>query len=138
MATTLEGSGLQGNPYASGQTDTGSASLTEAGKEQAKRLSGAGREKALQQVEGRKGQLADSLRGLVSTLESASGSAQEGLPRQFLDRATGVVRDVADRIENNSTEDLLRQAKDGVRSRPGLFLAGCLALGFFAGRLVRD
>ncbi|PTL79453.1 hypothetical protein DAT35_34330 [Vitiosangium sp. GDMCC 1.1324] len=107
------------------------------GKEQVKHFTGATRDRVYQQVDNRKDELIKGLNGFASTLEDASQNA-EGLSQQVLDGAVGYLRRFSDRIENGSTEDLVRDAKQFVRERPGPFFAGCIAVGFLAARFLKD
>jgi hypothetical protein len=84
--------------------------------------------------------LADTLSSLSSELHSMAGAAHE--PD---DAAASAVREVADRT-GRLAEQLRSEGFDGVvertkrfgQQRPGLFLAGALAAGFAAGRLLRS
>jgi len=84
--------------------------------------------------------LADTLSSLSSELRSMAGAAH-----QPDDAAASAVREVADRT-GQLADQLRREGIDGVvertkqfgRQRPGLFLAGALAAGFAAGRLLRS
>jgi hypothetical protein len=140
MASVIQGE-TQTSSYINqgGMSDSGSraAEIAQAGKEQAKRLSGITRERIYQQVDSRKGELVEGLHQLVSTLETAGQNLPGGVAQSVLGSAVGVIRKASDRIENGSTEELLRDVQTQVRQRPGLFVAGCVALGFFAGRFLK-
>jgi len=127
MATVTEG-GMQGSSF------TG---ITEEGKEQMKRFTGATRERVYHQMDDRKEDLIKNLHGFVSTLENASQNA-EGFSQQLLNGTVGYIRRFSDRIENGSTEDLVRDARQFVREKPLPFFAGCIAVGFLAARLLKD
>lgn len=131
MATVAEG-GIQGSAHVGM-----GGGIAEQGKEQMKRVTGATRERVYHQVDSKKGDLIEGLHGLVSTLENASRDS-EGLSQQVIQHAVGYVRRFSDRIENGSTEELVADARQFIRQRPGAFFAGCLAVGFLAARLLKE
>ena len=148
MASVTEGN-IQGSTYttsttggslgvggisAQGTTDTGVLSQS---KEQVKRFSGVTRDRVYSQVDSKKGELIKGLQGFVSTLENASRDA-DGVSQQVLQGAVGYIRQFSDRIENGSTEELVRDAKQFIREKPAPFFAGCIALGFLASRILKE
>jgi len=143
MATYIPGSGIQSASYAgstggnfSGQSAQAEG-IAQAGKEQVRRLGGITKDKVYHQVDGKKEQLVKSLQGIVGTLESMGKGGNLGPAQPLLDNALGVIHRVSDRLENGSTEDLVRDAQTQIRQRPGVFIAGCVALGFLAGRFLK-
>jgi hypothetical protein len=143
MATVTEG-GIQGTSYSGTNIGTSDVStqgsdtgIAAQGKEQVKRFTGATRERVYHQVDSRKDDLIKGLHGFVSTLENASQNA-DGFSQQVLNGAVGYIRKFSDRIENGSTEDLMRDAKRFVHEKPAPFFAGCVALGFLAARLLKE
>jgi hypothetical protein len=145
MGSVIEGSGIQGSSYVGNSGSIGSISgqssqgegIAQAGKEQVKRLGGVTRERVYQQVDGRKGELIKSLHGLVDTLQGAGKDGNLGPAKGLVDGAVQMIQRVSDRLERGSTEELVRDAQAQIRQRPGVFIAGCVALGFFAGRLLK-
>ncbi|CAM3653162.1 hypothetical protein G4177_26465 [Corallococcus sp. ZKHCc1 1396] len=117
--------------------DRSRAGLSQEGKEQVKRIGGLTRERAFSQVDSRKGALVESLNGFAKQLESISGQGDTQMPQQLLGSAVGFVRKASDTLEQNSTEELLRQAQTRMRERPGVTLAGCALLGFVAARFLK-
>jgi hypothetical protein len=144
MASVIEGSGLQGTSYAgtrgvggiSGQ-DSGGEGIAQAGKEQVKRLGGVTRERVYQQVDGKKGEFIQSLHGLADSLQGVGKDGNLGPAQPLVDSAVQFIHRVSDRLERGSTEELIRDAQTQIRQRPGVFIAGCVAIGFFAGRLLK-
>jgi hypothetical protein len=147
MATVTEG-GVQGSSFAGGNIGTSPGSsdvssqqsdigITAQGKEQVKRFTGVTRDRVYHQVDGRKEDLIKGLQGFVSTLENASHNA-DGFSQQLLGGAVGYVRKFSDRIENGTTEELVRDARQFIRERPAPFFAGCIAVGFLAARLLKE
>ena len=139
MATVTEG-GIQGTNYTGTGPSIGTeqgTGITAQGKEQVKRFTGVTRERVYHQVDSRKGDLIKNLQGFVSTLENASQNA-DGFSQQLLSGTVGYVRRVSDRIENGSTEELVRDVKHFIREKPAPFFAGCVALGFLAARILKE
>lgn len=146
MGSVIEGGGIQGSSYVQGapgsRGEDGSSQgamggIAQAGKEQVKKLGGVTRGRVYEQVDSRKGELVKGIQGLASTLEDASRKDDAAMVRPLLDGAAGVLRKASDRLENGTTEELVRDAQSRVRERPGLFIAGCVALGFAFGRMIK-
>lgn len=148
MASVTEGGAFQGSHYVnprdqglgaedSRDASTTAADLAQAGKEKVKELGGITRDRVYQNVDHRKDEVVQGLHQLASTLESASRDIPSGMARGLVDNAVGFIHKASDRIENSTTEELLRDVQDGIRDRPGVFVAGCVALGFFAGRFLK-
>ena len=76
--------------------------------------------------------LADELSGLVQG-EGTSNDMVTGLARDAEQR----VRSTAEWLETHEPSDVLDEARRFARRRPGMFLLGAAAVGFFGGRLVR-
>jgi hypothetical protein len=145
MASVIEGSGIQGSSYSNTQgsvggisrSDSGGEGLAQAGKEQVKRLGGVTRERVYQQVDSKKGEVVQSLHSLADTLEGAGKDGKLGPAQSLVDGAVQMIHRVSDHLEHGSTEELVRDAQSQIRQRPGVFIAGCVALGFFAGRFLK-
>jgi hypothetical protein len=139
MAHMTEGSGIQGSTYA-GDTGTSESSrvsdMASQGKEQVKHFGGLARDALFHRVDKQKKVLTRNLDDIASTLENASHES-EGVVRQTMDTAIGYVRRVSDRLEQGSSEELLMEAREKVRERPGIFFAGCLAIGFLTARILK-
>jgi hypothetical protein len=145
MGSVIEGSGIQGSSYVGNSGSVGSISgqssqregIAQAGAEQVKRLGGITRDRVYEQVDGRKEEIIKSLHGLADTLQGAGKGGNLGPVQGLVDGAVQVIHRVSDRLERGSTEELVRDAQAQIRQRPGVFIAGCVALGFFAGRLLK-
>jgi hypothetical protein len=143
MASVSEGSGIQGSSFVQRSSEGfsspngPSAGIAQAGKEQVKRIGGLTRDRVYHQVDGKKEQLVKSLHGIRETLEGLGKDSNIGAAQPIVDNALQVIHRVSDRLENGSTEELMRDAQAQIRQRPGLFIAGCVALGFFAGRFLK-
>ncbi|ATB46115.1 hypothetical protein [Corallococcus macrosporus] len=136
MGSVSDGS-IQGSRYAQRPEGGPASGLGQAGKEQAKQLGSAAKERVYHQVESRRGDLAKGIRGFVSTLESLSDRDEAKVARPLLGGAAGLLRRTSERLENETTDELLADAQSRVRERPGLFIAGCVAAGFALGRLIK-
>lgn len=145
MATVIE-RGVQG-PSRPGSADNlgtrdvsprgSDTRIAAEGKEQVKHFTGVTRDRVYHQMDSRKDELIQGLQGFVSTLEDASRNT-DGFSQQVLHGAAGYVRKFSDHIENDSTEDLVREAKQLVREKPAPFFVGCIALGFLATRFLKE
>ncbi|RKH37443.1 hypothetical protein [Corallococcus sicarius] len=143
MGSIMEEERLK-NPgfYNEGQSASSSmagdrAGFKQEGKEQVKRIGGLTRQRAFSQVDSRKGALVESLNGFARQLESISSQGDVQVPQQLIGSAVGFVRKASDTLEQNSTEELLRQAQTRMRERPAVALAGCALLGFVAARFLK-
>ena len=68
----------------------------------------------------------------------AEGRPQDaGAVADYVRQAGERVHDVADRIDERGVDGLLNDVQNFARRKPGVFLAGCAAAGFVAGRLIR-
>ena len=105
------------------------------GREDVRRMGGAARRRLLSEADRRKSSVASRLDQLADSLENSGSSGPEG---QFLGSAARFARNASSTIRNRSSEELLDNLEQGFRSRPGAFLAGCVALGFLGGRLLRS
>lgn len=145
MASVIAGSGVQGTGYTNTGGVTGDISgrdsqgegIAQAGKEQVKRLSGVTRERVYQQVDSKKEEWVKSLHGLADSLRGSNKDGNVGAVQPLIDGAVQVIHRVSDRLERGSTEELLRDAQTQIRQRPGVFIAGCIAVGFLAGRILK-
>jgi hypothetical protein len=145
MASVIESGGIQGSSYVNRAGSVGDtpgkgsqdAGIAQAGKEQVKRLGGITRGRVYQRVDEKKEELVKGLHGLADTLQGAGKEGNLGIAQSLVDGAVHVIYRVSDRLERDSTEVLVRDAQAQVRQRPGLFIVGCVALGFFAGRLLK-
>jgi hypothetical protein len=145
MGSVLEGSNVQGTSYSqrTGVTtgisdgDQSAGGIAQAGKEQVKQLGGIAKGRVISQVDSRKGELVKGIQGLASTLETAANNDEAAMVKPLLTSAVGLLRKTSDRLENGTTEELLADAQEQVRQRPGLFVVGCVAVGFALGRFIK-
>lgn len=107
-------------------------------QQQARQLFHQLRGEATQQASGQTQRAASGLRNLADELGQMVGATQQpgvasDVARQASDRARGF----ADWLEQREPGDILNDARDFARRRPGTFLAAAAALGFLGGRMTR-
>jgi hypothetical protein len=110
-------------------------------KDQAFRLGDAVRQRAIATSDAKKSVFADQVGGLVGKLEGiaqpSEGGSENELQQQVMRRGVALLHRLQDTLSQNSTEELIEKAEQQMKQRPGLVVAGCLALGFFGARLLR-
>lgn len=107
-------------------------------QQQARHLVNQLRAEVTGQASGQTQRAASGLRALADELGEMVGATQQqgiasDLARQGSDRARGF----ADWLEQREPGDILDEARDFARRRPGTFLATAAALGFLGGRMMR-
>ncbi len=142
MGSVLEGSNVQGSNFTQrtgvvSNGDHAAGGIAQAGKEQVKQLGGIAKDRVISQVDSRKGELVKGIHGLASTLETAANNEDAAMVRPLLTSAVGLLRKTSDRLENGTTQELIADAQEQVRQRPGLFVVGCVAVGFALGRFIK-
>jgi hypothetical protein len=113
--------------------------IARGGLEQARRLTSSTRDRMFRTADEKKGLLTGKLDELARNIDDLGHKAggDDELPRKLVDGASRALRSVQRTLDERSTEELLDEAGRQIRQRPGLFLAGCLALGFMGARLLR-
>lgn len=106
---------------------------------QARQLVDQTREQVVTQATAQQEKAASGLRTLADELSGmASGSSPEpGLASDLARQAAQHVQTVADFVENRQPSELLDEVRRFARRKPGTFLLGAAAAGFFGGRLTR-
>lgn len=84
-----------------------------------------------------KSEVLQRLHGLADTLQGAGKEGNLGPAQSLVDNAAQLIHRVSDRLERGSTEELVREAQAQIRQRPGVFIVGCVAIGFLAGRFLK-
>ena len=113
--------GMNANPPKSG-------SVAKQGIEEAKRIGVTVRQRIYEATDSGKS-------SLVDRADTFLGGFSAGvIPEAAMDRA----KDVVEALRTRSTEDLVYDAQQAARRRPGLFMLGALAVGFLAGRVLVD
>jgi hypothetical protein len=109
-------------------------------KAQAHRLGDAMKQRAIATSDAKKTFFADQVGELVTRLEGISQpreGTEPGLQEQVVGRGVALLHKLESTLHENSTEELIGKVEQQMRARPGLFVAGCVALGFLGARLVR-
>jgi hypothetical protein len=108
-------------------------------KERAQRLASTIKERALATTETKKGVLSEEVGALAQKLDEIAthDEGEARLHEQVASRGARIFRRLQTALQEHSTEDLLARAEQQIKARPGLVIAGCLALGFIGARLVR-
>lgn len=106
---------------------------------QARQLLDQTREQVTAQSTAQQEKAASGLRSLADELTGmASGtSPQQGLATDLARQAADRIQTAADFIENRQPSELLDEVRNFARRRPGMFLLGVAAAGFFGGRMTR-
>jgi hypothetical protein len=105
---------------------------------QARELFNQLRSEATDQASGQAQRAAGGLRSLASELgEMAGGGQQHGVASDVARQASDRARSFADWLEQREPGDILTEARDFARRKPGTFLAAAAALGFLGGRMTR-
>lgn len=105
---------------------------------QARDLAGEAKQKVADQAGEQHRNLVQNLRSLSSELQSmVEGSQQSGTATELASQARDRVDSLAGWLDGREPSDLLDEARNFARRRPGAFLLGALAAGVVAGRLTR-
>jgi hypothetical protein len=107
-------------------------------QQQARALFAQLRSEATDQASGQAQRAAGGLRALASELgEMADGGEHHGVASDVARQASDRARGFADWLEQREPGDILDEARDFARRKPGTFLAAAAALGILGGRLTR-
>jgi len=142
--TRYGGEGYRGGDAGGGMKERVSAKAHQFASEhagQAKKVGGVARDRAFKAIESKKGQFASELDNFAGTLDEVSRTLENrgNQPqKQLVDKGARYVRQASRMLRDRSTEDLLDTAQSQIRERPGLAVAGALALGFLGVRMLRS
>jgi len=128
---------------AAGQAAT---DVKDTAKEQAQRVAGEAktqarnvasdlRSKASEQARTQNDKLVGTIRQTADQLDDMRGDRQDSPAATVVSRVADGGRQLADYLDRNGPEGVLREVQDFARRRPGAFLATALAAGFVVGRL---
>jgi uncharacterized protein YjbJ (UPF0337 family) len=115
-------------------------------KEQAQRVAGEAtnqvrnvasdvRDRVSDQAHTQNDKLVSSIRQAADQLDEMRGDRQGSPAAEVVSRVADGGRRLADYLDRNGPEGVLREVQDFARRRPGAFLATALAAGFVVGRL---
>ena len=122
------------------------ADVKDTAKEQAQRVAGEAktqvrnvasdlRGKASEQARTQNDKLVGTIRQTADQLDDMRGDRQDSPAATVVSRVADGGRQLADYLDRNGPEGVLREVQDFARRRPGAFLATALAAGFVVGRL---
>ena len=104
-------------------------------KAQARSLAGDVRDRLSEQARTQNDRLSGSIRQTADQLDEMRGDRGDSPAAAIVSRVADGGRQVADYLDRNGPEGVLREVQDFARRRPGAFLATALAAGFVVGRL---
>jgi len=104
-------------------------------KTQARNIAGDVRDKVSEQARTQTDNLVGSIRQTADHLDEMRGDRVEGPAAAVVSRVADGCRQLADYLDRNGPDGVLREVQDFARRRPGAFLATALAAGFVVGRL---
>jgi hypothetical protein len=105
---------------------------------QAKDLLDQGRAQLKDQTITQQQKAAQGLTSLATELRGLADGTSQGAPgpaRDLLQQASGMVEQLADKLQNREPGELLDEVRSFARRRPGMFLLGAAAAGVVLGRL---
>jgi hypothetical protein len=104
-------------------------------KAQARNVASDVRGKVSDQAKAQNDKLVGSIRQMADHLNEMSADRESSPAVQVVSRVADGGRQVADYLDRNGPEGVLREVSDFARRRPGAFLVTALAAGFVVGRL---
>jgi hypothetical protein len=93
------------------------------------------RDRVSGQARAQNDKLVGGIRELADNLDEMRGDRSESPAAMVVSRVADGGRQLADYLDRNGPEGVLREVQDFARRRPGAFLATALAAGFVVGRL---
>lgn len=122
-------------------TTTDRSPVAGEGVEQARKIGLSARQRVIRLADEKKDEWADGIENLASRLASIAkeeGDGQAKVAGGFMGDAADQLRSVSGQIRNKSADELLEDVQEGMRKRPGVVIAGALAIGFLAARMFRE
>lgn len=110
-------------------------------RERARKVSGMAKGRFIKMADQRKSHLAAELESFAGTLDDLSRKLEDkgtDSQQKLTDGASQLVRRTSRMLRENSSEQLLDRAEGELRERPGIALAGAIALGFLGVRMLRS
>jgi len=104
-------------------------------KTQARNVASDVRNRVTDQAHTQNDKLVSSIRQTADQLDEMRGDRQDSPAATVVTRVADGGRQLADYLDKNGPEGVLREVQDFARRRPGAFLATALAAGFVVGRL---
>jgi len=104
-------------------------------KTQVRNVAGEVRDKLTEQAHSQNSRLVSSIRQTADHLDEMRGDRGDSPAAAVVSRVADGGRQLADYLDRNGPDGVLREVQDFARRRPGAFLATALAAGFVVGRL---
>jgi len=104
-------------------------------KTQIRNVASDARAKVGEQARSQNDKLVGGIRQVAEELDKMRGDRQDSPAAAVVSRVADGGRQMADYLDRNGPEGVLREVQDFARRRPGAFLATALAAGFVVGRL---
>ena len=104
-------------------------------KTQVRNVAGDVRNKVSERARTQNDKLVGSIREMADHLDQMRGDRPDSPAATVVSRVAEGGRQMADYLDRNGPEGVLREVQDFARRRPGAFLATALAAGFVVGRL---
>ncbi|GAA2569337.1 hypothetical protein GCM10010435_49120 [Winogradskya consettensis] len=128
------------------QTSRAAGEVKDTAKEQAQKVAGETRaqarnvasdvrDKVGEQARTQNDKLVGTIRETADQLDEMRGDRQDSPAAAVVSRVADGGRQLADYLDRNGPDGVLREVQDFARRRPGAFLATALAAGFVVGRL---
>jgi hypothetical protein len=138
-AKQVAGEGAQAAGQAAGEVkDTAKEQVQRVGSEaktQAANVAADVRDRVADQARTQNDKLVGSIRQTADQLDEMRGDRADSPAATVVSRVADGGRQIADYLDRNGPEGVLREVQDFARRRPGAFLATALAAGFVVGRL---
>jgi hypothetical protein len=138
-AKQVAGQGAQAAGQAVGEMkDTAAEQAKRVGtaaKAQARNVSSDVRDRVSDEARTQNDKLVGSIRQTADQLDEMRGDRADSPAATVVSRVADGGRQLADYLDRNGPEGVLREVQDFARRRPGAFLATALAAGFVVGRL---
>jgi len=104
-------------------------------KTQARNVASEVRDRVGEQARAQNDKLVGTIRQTADQLDEMRGERSDSPAATVVSRVAEGGRQLADYLDHNGPEGVLREVQDFARRRPGAFLATALAAGFVVGRL---
>jgi uncharacterized protein YjbJ (UPF0337 family) len=104
-------------------------------KAQARNVASDVRDRVSEQARTQNGKLVSGIRQTADQLDEMRGARPDSPAATVVTRVADGGRQLADYLDRNGPDGVLREVQDFARRRPGAFLATALAAGFVVGRL---
>lgn len=122
-----------------GNSDNGGGMRSEL-RSDAQQIGSSARNRLHSEIDARKGSAADQAKSVSTAINRAAGELDDDSPqwlKSAFQQGADQVRRLADTLEQKDSREIVQDLRTLARDNPGVFLAGCAALGFAASRVFR-